>query len=321
MKCNRIALITVCDDGDVAAWMTRHIYHALQDRREGNAQEFNSLATESADLNTDNIRSRSSQVREFWAENVSMSAWGIAVHTQARKIAISSNTTRIMVYSFALLPTDSTESDEEADYSVAPSLGLPRHFVRESATSGGFNSRRVNTRQILPETKGNIPCVSFCNTGDDPEGRFLIYGDIYGKTFLWDLLGAQLACEEYQSHYCSWWQGFCECVPRSRSYPFGVWGLYFLDPRSFRDVGDISVACDGDNIDLTFTVEHTPDSSPMFWVKAVGEMPQQSAETVQDLGLETDVEDSDDEDVVLFEADAVPPVFDKRAWDVRAGPK
>jgi hypothetical protein len=151
-----IFLVT-CDDGDVLGFRMDEIQQAIERRREPDHPET----------------IYGSDVRHFFLENVGKSAWGLAVHTEARKIAVSSNTHRVMVFEFGLASTDRESDQQQASDGAGPSLSpYSRHQDRSYTLSG---------------QRGNIPCVTFCNTGEDPDGRFLACGDITGVVYIWDL--------------------------------------------------------------------------------------------------------------------------------------
>jgi hypothetical protein len=90
-------LAVVRDDGDVEAYYTRHIYNAIEKR----AYYDSDLGILSAD------------VKPFFHRNVGSSAWGLAIHSTARMIAVSANTHAATVFTFAL--TDG-ESEDESDF-------------------------------------------------------------------------------------------------------------------------------------------------------------------------------------------------------------
>jgi len=146
---NEEILLLSCDDGDVLAYRTREINAEIERRQEPEGFE--------AYLHHD--------VAPFFSENVGASAWGLAVHREARMIAISANTHVATVFAFAL--TDTPTASETGD--------IPS-FTRNQ-------NRRIN----LPRAANNLPCISFCNTGEDLEGRFLMACDIEGYVHLYDV--------------------------------------------------------------------------------------------------------------------------------------
>jgi hypothetical protein len=146
-----------CDDGDVLGFRIDEIQQAIERRREPDCPET----------------IYGNDVRHFFLDNVGKSAWGLAVHTEARKIAVSSNTHCVMVFEFGLASKDD-EREQEQDFEGAePS---PSQHDRDKDRSYSLSGQR-----------GNIPCVTFCNTGEDPDGRFLACGDITGVIYIWDL--------------------------------------------------------------------------------------------------------------------------------------
>lgn len=92
-------LVVSRDNGDVVAWYTATItQHILKnqstskdrmDPTKGHGTRANDLA-------------RRPNPRHFFAENVGISAWGLAVHNKSRLIAVSSNGHEVTVFAFAL---------------------------------------------------------------------------------------------------------------------------------------------------------------------------------------------------------------------------
>ncbi len=149
--------LVACDDGDVLGFRIDEIHQAIERRRESDCPGT----------------IYGNDVRHFFLKNVGKSAWGLAVHTEARKIAVSANTYCVMVFEFGLASKDEEKDQQQASDGVGlPLSPSPRDQDRSYTLSGQH---------------GNIPCVAFCNTGEDPEGRFLACGDITGVTYIWDL--------------------------------------------------------------------------------------------------------------------------------------
>ncbi|KAK7744993.1 hypothetical protein SLS53_003227 [Cytospora paraplurivora] len=84
------------DNGDVAAWYThmiaRHIETDLSRSKERLQRDSDSPGYDS----------RLPSPKHFFADNVGMSAWGLAIHKESRLIAVSSNTHEITVFAFAM---------------------------------------------------------------------------------------------------------------------------------------------------------------------------------------------------------------------------
>jgi hypothetical protein len=135
--------------------------------------------------------------QSFFAENVGESAWGLAIHSQSRLIAVGSNAHEIQVFAFALsAPT----------YEVASSIGKtqrPKLYLPPAArcmqfpkvklsevlqTRGGKVLRDQNFRLVfkLGDIGDNIPSVAF---SDSPEGDAdtIIAADIKGALWFFRL--------------------------------------------------------------------------------------------------------------------------------------
>ena len=172
---NEEILIAACDDGDVISYTTRSI----------------SLAIEQATC-----------LGEPWfLQNVGSSAWGLAIHKDARLIAVSSNTKRIEVFAPALKRSESpdsrlneTDGFEEFTNSAGSTMP-PNHWT--SVLSATPNDRVYNRKIILDGHATNIPNIAFCNTGLDREGRYLASTDIENKTFIWDVYRGVTLLEHY----------------------------------------------------------------------------------------------------------------------------
>ena len=215
-------VVAACDDGDVVAYYVKDIQYAIDAgaskiRRDGQWD------------------SRNDRLRPILHENVRKSAWGLAIHREARMLAVSANTKEITIYSFALTGGDAHSSLEGGE---GDSIF---NDIRETTNGPVFlYDRRSNRRMTLrtDSVASNIPNISFCNTPEDPHGRFLASTNIVGVTIIWDL-----------EHSCT----VEEVVLRTRSpratfeqwnlrmsEKHGGWNIRFLDKRSFRttDSGD-----------------------------------------------------------------------------------
>ena len=240
-----IFLVT-CDDGDVLGFRIDEIQQAIELRREPNCPKT----------------IHGNDVRHFFLENVGKSAWGLAVHTEARKIAVSSNTHCVTVFEFGLASKDEEREEQQFSDDTGPPLSP--------------SSRYKDRSYILSGQRENIPCVTFCNTGEDPDGRFLACGDITGVTYIWDLhlrrmletdqVGFCTANFKGQSPDCHCSMSYIREFPHSgqsnslitydvfcilplkilhcKLLPFlmtdfdVVWGLAWLDKTSFRKLPD-----------------------------------------------------------------------------------
>lgn len=208
---NEEVLLITCDDGDVIGYRTEVIYRALQRR-------------------TDQGESASEDgVHIFFHRNVGASAWGLAVHREARIIAISANTYKITIVAYALVdqaeePANSENSDNDTS---EPSKSASRSpFCRQNETIFHLS------------TTNNLPSLSFYGSS----GRWLLSSCIDGKTILWDLHTRKEAAN-YQMGWCRSAEnldstpryesrGFmCNC-PAASSVLHGAWGTIALDTTS-----------------------------------------------------------------------------------------
>ncbi|EDU46468.1 conserved hypothetical protein [Pyrenophora tritici-repentis Pt-1C-BFP] len=131
---NEEILLLARDDGDVVGYRTEEIHRALERR-----------TTKDEPASEDDIHC-------FLLRNVGASAWGLAVHREARIIAISANTHCITVIAYALALRDADPTRE---------------------------TENVFTLQA----RGNIPSITF----NDESGNFLLSCSIDGETILWNL--------------------------------------------------------------------------------------------------------------------------------------
>ncbi|KAF2202313.1 hypothetical protein GQ43DRAFT_462479 [Delitschia confertaspora ATCC 74209] len=214
---NEEIILIACDDGDVAAYKTAHIQYALE-KHLARADEQNDDEPHA-------------NIRPYFHRNFTLSAWGLAVHREARLIAVSSNTRRVTVLAFAL--TRKAGSVSASSTSSIHTLGEPtdqkQSFPHDRATLTVITLHIGATQ--------NIPSVSFDNSGADPEGRWLLSNMIDGNVFLWDLHNPGLPARRMRLGFCAGplnhqlLRNTCAC-PDMRSYPHAAWGAIFIDPRS-----------------------------------------------------------------------------------------
>lgn len=251
---NDEVIATVRDDGDVEVFLVRHVVHAIATRL--NVQQ------DTKEPVADNLK-------PIFQRNVGISAWGLAIHAQARIIAVSSNRHEVTIFRFSLV--DETEG-----------ASLPRRWAAVDGGNEWDHERRADnteyrpdrhadvTRQVL-NGEANIPHIAFCNTGDDPDGRWLLTTDISG------------VCRAIDLHNFSLVQAF-----RFGPAFYGLngggydrmnagWGIMFLDTRSFITQETIhdALGMEDDELppdvksdmrvwDLSKTLRHLPDASAAF---------------------------------------------------------
>jgi hypothetical protein len=212
-------LLATCDDGDVVAYRVEEIQRAVEDERVSPAT--NHPATR--------------ETRVFLHRNVGSSAWGLAIHREARMIAISANTHRITILAYGL--TDSAEEPSETNT-------RDREVPASDNAAAAFSSSRRQDREITLTANHNIPAVSFDNTGNDPSGRWLFSSSIIGKTMLWDLHKPCNPARVFQMGWCADAEDFfrspitvyggCACP----EHPHSAWGAIFLNVRSAQELPD-----------------------------------------------------------------------------------
>ena len=174
---NEELLVCTCDDGDVIAFTTRSLLHELE-ILEATQLEAKQRGVESLEF--------ISTVRPFFHCNVRESAWGIAIHKEARLIAISANTHIITVFAFALRQESSPDSPQKSSQDIEDDmLNSPGQGWQVAGPSGLNPDRKRDQITLLRGHSCNIPSISFCNTEDDPTGRYLISMDIKGSVGVW----------------------------------------------------------------------------------------------------------------------------------------
>ncbi|RMZ17634.1 hypothetical protein D0860_00302 [Hortaea werneckii] len=246
-------IATVRDDGDVEAILVRHIVQAIRRRAE-----------------PDNaIGAVADEIKPIFQSNVGISAWGLAIHSEARIIATSSNAHEVRVFKFGLLH-DVANDDELSDH------GEEEVSESESIDAAGHrhDRRQMDVTQRVLNGNANIPYISFCNTGDDPEGRWLLTTDISGYCRVMDLHGLSgVDVTTQQFRFGRSWPGSVSGFDRLNA----GWAIMFLDLRSFQperefqaavgipEDGTLPSSRDNNNLwDLSDTVETVPENSPAF---------------------------------------------------------
>ena len=220
-------IAVVRDDGDVDAFLTRHIVQAIEIRKERGST----------------IGTEGDEIRPFFQSNVGISAWGLAIHTEARILATSSNAHEVRIFKFGLLQTDDSEvaSNENGQ-------GSPHHDT--DPTKAHYQRKTDVTYQVL-NGETNIPYITFCNTGDDPDARWLLTTDISGVCRVMDLhtLEAVQAFRFGRSFATAHTGGFDRLN--------AGWAVMFLDRRCFRIERDTYAALGGD--------EHNERTTPKVY--------------------------------------------------------
>lgn len=243
MQClgNEEIIATVRDDGDVDAFFVRQIIHAIERRAEPGS---------SVGIDAD-------EVKPFFQSNVGLSAWGLAIHSEARILATSANTHSITIFKFGLVDADEQEQPQEGEE------------MGESGVKSARHRKTDVTEQVLNGTS-NIPHIAFCNTGDDPEARWLLTTDIGGFCRSIDLLEMATA-----QTFRFGGQAYVSVHDHDR-FNSG-WTIMFLDKRSFlpednfraalgfeESEVDSGVQSEQTLWDIASSLPHVPDASERF---------------------------------------------------------
>lgn len=270
---NDEVIATVRDDGDVEAVLVRHVRQAIKTR-----SELGSTIGLVAD-----------EIKPIFQSNVGISAWGLAIHTEARILATSSNAHEVRIFKFGLLHEEECLDKKLDDPAQSGNQALAQDGERSSeytvpdgsnpasthVTTPGTGHRHMDVTQRLLNGGANIPYIGFCNTGDDPQARWLLTTDISGYCRIMDLHNMQEADVTVQQFRFG------------RNFPNGSgfdrinagWGIMFLDPRSFLveesfwsavglSDGASLPGANKDNAtlwDLSDMAEKVPDSADVFW--------------------------------------------------------
>lgn len=245
-------IVAVCDDGDVIAYTTRSVRETIENAMIDNEEELPNTAT----------------VKRILFRNVVKSAWGIAIHKDARLIAVSANTHKITVFAFALyrepllfksgflndrevlfnpnVPDDEGPfqplSDHSGDKDGLQSIRFrygPNEWISATPFSHLIILRsRYNLEITLEGHRNNIPDIAFCNTAADLAGRYLVSTDLNGTTLVWDIWRRKILANLTSQHnLLSKYKPF-KNQPQDGLAPHAAtelgWCVACLDPQSFR---------------------------------------------------------------------------------------
>ena len=163
-------LLLAFDDGDIVAYYTHQIVQIIEARHSPCGWNAGRPS-----------------LRPFFHESVGSSAWGLAIHTQSRLIAASSNRHDVTVFAFALAYGENVDR-ERGDCSY-PSLWLGQSVLD---LEKHFRSRTRSWRVVLPigydghNNPNNIPSIAFCDDSLGNADRVAAV-DINGNTWLLDI--------------------------------------------------------------------------------------------------------------------------------------
>ncbi|OBT89186.1 hypothetical protein VE02_01668 [Pseudogymnoascus sp. 03VT05] len=172
----REIILCACADGDVVAYYTTPVYRAT-------------LIPPSTPPSTPPSSTpplTPPQPAPFFHEWVTVSAWGLAIHSHSRLVAVSSNKHEVQVFAFAL-----SSASPPPSRPPSPSLCRPlSNFPLVSPLPRTSPSRSANFRLCMPlGARGdNIPSIAFTSTPGG-EADSVVASDIRGALWflsLWD---------------------------------------------------------------------------------------------------------------------------------------
>ncbi|PGH17268.1 hypothetical protein AJ80_04910 [Polytolypa hystricis UAMH7299] len=245
-------LLLATDSGNVAAYRTERIFSAIEEDEDTTPEH------------------RGSQVECFFSQWVTQSAWGLAIHKAARLIAVSSNTSYITVFAFALVnKAASMTNSEQPPFNGSGSDWAPvSHPNHLGLRSMPLSCRRAqNLRLTLKGHKTNVPNISFLNSDIDPDGDWLVSTDIDNKIFVWNIWAAPFPIHRHDFRPPDYGHRDPDAEQRG-------WNVLALDPGIFREVKDIQQACggnpyerpiDSEAYDITFLLHRVPNTSEDFY--------------------------------------------------------
>lgn len=235
-------MIAACDDGDVIAYTTRSIQKEIELR--------------ALDLN--DRQNFGPELRPFFVSNVGMSAWGIAVHKEARMIAVSSNSKKINNFAFAVSDSKCSTPEARSDDDMFDVNCLKYLDDQEWARPTGLDvldpsDRHRNLEIILSSHWTNIPNVAFFNGVNKSADIdvYLVSTDVDGVTYVWDV-----------------WKRKVIIQLTSSIDNLGGWGVACIDPYFCRDAnspveifGVKEVSPDLAVVNITHAAKNVPESS------------------------------------------------------------
>jgi hypothetical protein len=181
-------IVVACyDNGEVVAYDIKEVWNEVLCKDE----ERSYAASKGQEV----LQQPHASTKPFLSENVGRSAWGLAIHSRSRLIAVSSNLHEITVFAMSF------------------SKGLDSMSKTATCEGCGDTAEQVKRRQrpwriivALGEDASNIPNVSFL---DDEQGEAeKVCGmDIHGKAWIADIWKPM--------EYCTYVKGYVEKEPRS----------------------------------------------------------------------------------------------------------
>ncbi|CAK7275038.1 hypothetical protein SEPCBS119000_006477 [Sporothrix epigloea] len=257
-------LLLAYDDGDIIAYYTRHIVDYLEcSRKKGRSSHPSPRVP-----------------KPFFCETLGATAWGLAIHSQSRLIAASSNHGEVNVFALALQQsTNHLDSDLEDDeqYVVVYDKDVPPK--RCAFSEAHFRSRVRHYRVLLSPgpSSSNIPCINFINNSDGFAEKVAAI-DIHGSVYIldiWKIGGHPIRIRPYEDE-----------GPMSN---FGLgWGVMIIPTEMFLPTAEMPAIADMRMLDRS----HIPNIDGMLYFPHINEsalMRQRqfiSADDMTEVGLD-----------------------------------
>jgi len=224
-------LLVATDSGNIAAYHTK----AIRDAIEKDPYKY------STDGRSDFVG-----VRAFFSHWVHESAWGLAIHQEARMIAVSANTSyytpsqdnhaKITVFAFALTGQGDAEYTANDDGAMEPLGQLEWKAWEPNPYEPWLGDRSHNYKTVLSGHIANIPNISFVNSSHDRDGSWLLSTDIGGRMKLWHIWTRRC--------YKSWDFSIPETPAMAlEDVVERGWMVLALDPTSFRSADTVEELC------------------------------------------------------------------------------
>lgn len=172
-------LLVVTESGNVCGYRVEAIFSALERAaRNGVARPVHS-----------------SEVDPFFVEFVEESAWGLAIHKYSRLIAVSANSGCITVFAFALVDPDEKDLGPDRPLEMTNFTDNDKEWLHIHTRTKFLwlrgrmpdEHRKRNVKMTYTGHFENIPCVSFFNSVQDPNGTWMFSTDIKNRVIIWKI--------------------------------------------------------------------------------------------------------------------------------------
>ncbi|EPE29147.1 hypothetical protein GLAREA_00307 [Glarea lozoyensis ATCC 20868] len=202
-------ILIACDDGDLVGYYTNVINQVVNAKTmdKGGSHSQRTRGRTFTFDQTDEQDDHEDQIRHMFHENVGKSAWGLAIHSYSRLIAVSTNIYQVTIFAFAIRDEPKDEEDEEKltqiesaaaryQYTDFPSITPDEEKPRWATDKRQHGYRLVFS---LPTLGANIPTVAFVNDLNG-EAEDILAGDTAGRLWtinLWSRRGGEVLQKQF----------------------------------------------------------------------------------------------------------------------------